>query len=67
MTDDQLISSWVIAMHASFVTGHHDWEENRKSLLEELFRRHLGRKMLCVKFDQEAWDAQEAKPKDMMQ
>lgn len=64
ITDDQLISAWVIAMHGWIKTGADEWEFKRMMLEDELHRRNLGRKRLCVKFDQEAWDAQEAKPVD---
>lgn len=56
ISDDQLICSWVVAMHAWITTGSDDWEFRRSMLLDELYRRKLGRKMLCVKFDGETWE-----------
>lgn len=66
ISDDALISAWVVAMHGYISTGNDDWEFRRQMLLDELYRRKLGRKMFHVMFDQASFNAvpsgEESKP-----
>lgn len=48
LSDDLLVSKWVQAMHAAFITGHDAWRDNVAALHGEILRRHLGLKCLNV-------------------
>ena len=50
LTNDELLKSWVVAMHGWFVTKDEKWEMLRKNALDELMKRKLGMKMLEPKF-----------------
>ena len=50
LTNDELLKSWVVAMHGWFVTKDEKWETLRKNALDELMKRKLGMKMLEPKF-----------------